>query len=265
MIEKNIHPLILESLIEEEEDTFRMLKSPIYRRLSIPGRTNTLLFGPKNTVPDINCLIIESNLPEGTYVEKIDKEFEWLENVPVESDWIERYLNGLKEELNIGEVERINENETPNGITFKEYVLSMLEKNEWHLVHYAGHSFYDKNNHQAYVFFPKKSEIEAISIKMFSKWLRDARTSFIYLSSCRSSEENFVFELAKNQIPVIIGFRWDIEDLSAAEHAKKFYQNLFERTRSLEYAFLETRKEMYERNPENKVWAAPILILQVID
>ena len=71
-----------------------------------------------------------------------------------------------------------------------------------------------------------------------------------------------MFELARQKIPAIIGFRWDIIDDQAAEHARIFYKYLF-KEKSLEYAFLKTRTDMYNRDDKHRIWAAPILIMQV--
>ena len=65
----------------------------------------------------------------------------------------------------------------------------------------------------------------------------------------------------------IVGFRWDIEDRRAAEHARAFYTNLLTGSRSMriEYAFLKARKETYRKWRKDKTWAAPMLIRQISD
>jgi hypothetical protein len=87
----------------------------------------------------------------------------------------------------------------------------------------------------------------------------------VYLSSCHSSEENFVFELAKQGIPAVIGFRWDLEDKLAQKYTACFYRQLFQHRLKLEQAFLETRKEMHYQHIDNRIWASPMLIMQVND
>ncbi|NIO06181.1 MAG: hypothetical protein GTN74_16725 [Proteobacteria bacterium] len=83
------------------------------------------------------------------------------------------------------------------------------------------------------------------------------------MSSCRSSEEDFVFALASQNIPAIVGFRWDIEDKLAEEYTRFFYDHLVGGNKSLEYAFLESRKRMHEAHKKNKIWAAPMLVMQL--
>ena len=262
-VEKTAHPIILEALFQEDENAYWMLKSPIYRALRVCGEVYPLFEDLETRKKEINCLIIESDVPEDGYARAINKSLKKLENVSKESAWLEQYLKDHKGQFKIGKIKRINE--IPKGVTFRKHLQNTLENDVWHLVHYAGHSHYDGKKGEGHVFFPGEDFVDAVDIKEFSKWLRDAKTGFVYLSSCHSSEEAFAFELAQNRIPAIIGFRWDIDDEMATDHTKKFYEHLFKETRSLEYAFLETRKEMHDHYQDNRIWAAPVLVLQISD
>ncbi len=76
---------------------------------------------------------------------------------------------------------------------------------------------------------------------------------------------DLVFQLAKNNVPAVMGFRWDIEDDKALEFTKSFYEHLFNDDRSLdslEYAFLEARQEMHSEYESNRIWASPMLVMQ---
>jgi CHAT domain-containing protein len=133
------------------------------------------------------------------------------------------------------------------------------------MVHYAGHSYFDPSTKEGSVFFPGAGRrIDIVRADKFSAWLRSADVRFIFLSSCHSSEAGFVFEMARTQIPAIVGFRWDIEDDKAVEYTKMFYRALFGGDdRCLEHAFLKARKGIYENNQLNPIWAAPVLVIQV--
>jgi CHAT domain-containing protein len=137
-------------------------------------------------------------------------------------------------------------------------------KSTWDIVHFAGHSYYDLNSKAGYVFVPGQTEnaVEKLDIAHFSAWIRSS--NLFYFSSCDSGAGPFMFELAQRQVPNMVGFRWEIEDDLAFEYTKAFYTNLFA-ARSLERAFLKSRRAMYDSFPQSVIWAAPLLIKQSPD
>src|SRR5262249_7350792 len=147
--------------------------------------------------------------------------------------------------------------------TFKDYLQKRLASERWDLVHYAGHSHYVEATGTGYIFFPGRF-VEELNIEVFNTFLTKAQTRFIYLSGCKSSEAGFVFEMARLQIPGVLGFRLPINDQTALEFAKVFYSNLFKKGSGpcLETAFLSTRCAIRERYKQDQIWAAAMLILQ---
>lgn len=268
-LQRQAHPLILEALATKEKGNkwdYWMLKAPIYRSLLLEDPLALYekpLFSQTEGSDDqsIRCLIIESNV--SGYIENIEKELEVLTNIHNEADFIEKFLSDHRSELNI-ESDGIRRIPGKRGeICTRESVQELLTRNgPWDLVHYAGHSFFDSDNEMGFVFFPGDKEIGTVDIGTFSAWLRMAKTRFIYLSSCHSSEEEFVFELVKNRVPSVLGFRWDIDDLLAEKHTERFYNHL-RKNRSLEHAFLNTRKDMHNDYIKEIIWAAPVLIMQM--
>lgn len=261
-VDKGIHPLILEAILEPDykyKDEYWMLKAPICRRISVRQQNNSPLFEDEETRSGrskINCLVIESDVGEA-YVEDIDDTLLPLENVSREVEWLQNELQENRNDYAIGHIERV-----PGAECSKQRIEALLTGGrQWHLVHFAGHSYFDKKHHDGYVFFPGQEQVEALSIDMFSQWLRKAKTRFIYMSSCHSSNEDFVYKLVTNQVPSTVGYRWDIDDDKAADHAEIFYSSLF-RERSLEKAFLKTFQEMRQRYKEHIIWAAPLLVMQ---
>jgi hypothetical protein len=259
---KEINPLILEALMEpgyEKDDEYWMLKAPICRRIKVSEIKCLPLFEDEDSRSGkhrINCLILEANV--SGYIEKIDKDLERLDNVPIETQSLKKALESNQEAFKIGEIEHV-----PQAECSEERVKELLNGDvRWDLVHYAGHSLYDDSKDSGYVFFPNQDETKAVSIGRFSMWLRKAQTRFIYMSSCRSSNEDFVYTLTKSGIPATVGYRWDIDDDRAADHSRFFYKNLFEE-RSLENAFLRTRQDLREEFKEHIIWAAPVLVMQI--
>jgi hypothetical protein len=101
---------------------------------------------------------------------------------------------------------------------------------------------------------------EYVGTPEFAKWL--VQTRLVYMSSCRGSSQDFVFNLCKQAIPAVTGFRWDIEDASADKHSRRFYEELF-RMRSIEDALRETWIHTFGQDRESKVWASSQLVMQL--
>ena len=264
--DKSLSPVILEALLDIEHEDHWMLHAPIYHTVPVNSRAAPLFKDKRERKEPINCLIIAANAHG-----RVDDHFEWgeldlLESADVEADNILDYLKKNKTEFNIGKIRRIpnSERTVSLGKTFADQITEALEEEgPWHLVHFAGHSKCVKG--EGYIFYPRENSAIAEDIDNFSRLLMKAKTRFIYLSSCESSQADFIFDLARKGIPSIVGFRWKIDDDKAAEYAQIFYENLFEKKKPLEYAFLETRKEMYRNYKDNQIWAAAMLIIQVRD
>jgi hypothetical protein len=262
IVEENVHPLALEALFGlcEACDDYWMLHSPIYRTVrKYPGLRAPLFQESSTREEPINCLIIEADTHGEVEINHHSRNLEKLKNLKGECNFLEGYLKQNGERFKVGRVERIDKDKVGKR-SFADTVADTLKSGAWHLVHYAGHSYYDSNHNEGFVFFPEKFA-EKVEISTFGKWLRDADNRFIYLSSCHSSEEDFVFALASHRVPAIVGFRWDIDDDKAEKYTRSFYMRLFER-KSLEYAFLESRKYMHDNYEENLIWAAPMLVIQ---
>jgi hypothetical protein len=258
---KIFHSVVLEALFEEDEDDenfYWMLKYPICRKIALSGDYNEFFIDRVDVRQRFNCLIIKSDVHE--YVDELDASFTKLYNIEREVEFLNRFLSQKKKELRIDTIRLLEEPEP--GLTFSETLRKVLSEEKYHLVHYAGHSYYDANAKKGYLPLPGKDYPEVVDIEELSVWLRKAKTQFIFLSSCHSSEEDFVFELASKKIPAILGFRWDMDDAMAFEYAECFYTHLFKNANSLEYALLKARKEMHANYPQDRIWAAPMLVLQ---
>lgn len=279
-VAKKIYPAVLEAVVDSQDEKFWMLKAPVYRRLKVQSMQNQPLFrGAGDDPPRLNCLIIESNV-DGQ-VEQFGMEFRQLDNVTKEACWLEGFLTDNATAFGIGEVLRICEPEA--GRSFSRTLSDALLEPRgsswtgWHLVHYAGHSYYDKEGRYrdpneadktgapdtGYILLPDHPA-DCVDAQTFASWLSRGGARLLYLSSCHSSEEDFAFQLASKMVPAVVGFRWDVDDAQAKEYTAVFYKHLFEK-RSLESAFYLARREMNDRSPTDPIWASPVLILQVED
>jgi len=269
VVKQDLHPIALEALIDEQakEDEMKywMLQSPIYRRLyrreAPPGLEPRALFQDDETRNGlINFLIIAADA-SGRCGE-LNESYTALSKLDDEVNNIEAQLIENKQTYHIGKIRVIRKSGLPDGVSFRQAVEETLTQEIWHVVHFAGHT--DFKNGTGYVLLPGSgvSPVEAAQINVFAWWL--ARSNFVYLSSCQSAEQDFLFHLEEENVPAILGFRWKVEDDKARDFAECFYKYLFGgEEKTLEYAFLKARQQMYRCFSDNPIWAAPVLVIQV--
>jgi hypothetical protein len=256
VLRPEFHSLMLEAVsCPRTRDKYWMLSAPIYRRLLVDGATTGGYFFEGGQ--PISCLIIDA--AASGYFADLKKYFDELKNVSSECDWVQEFLKDQRT-FNIGEVRLLRA--APGAPPLAQQVKEALESRDWGIVHFAGHSH--ANESGGWIFFPgaEKGSIERVEMDRFSDWLR--RATFTYFSSCDSGAGPFVFGLANRRVSNILAFRWEIDDARAFEYAQEFYRNLFS-GRSLERAFLKARQQMHELHPDDRIWAAPILIKQLGD
>lgn len=266
-VEENIYPLVLEALLDERGE-HRMLHTPLFRSVTMrkAGRQkNDILFVDKvNERPPVNCLIIAADASGQVVDANINCGkpcyLPQLPEIMYEAKSIYDYFQSNKNKFNIRQVEIVK---PKRNSTFKDDLNEFLTNNTWDLIHYSGHSYFDPVSQTGYFFYPDKNKPTPVKSDNFCHTLRHKnKTQFIYLSSCQSSGADFVLRLAQQMIPAIVGFRWEIDDDKATEYALLFYKNLFAKNKSLPYAFLETRQEVYDKYSDNRIWAAAMLIIQ---
>lgn len=261
-VHPRIHPLPLEALIEEDEDAkFWMLQAAVTRKLHmhIPDHAGGSREGSRQTPDRLNCLIIRADATG--FIDGVGN-LRRLKNVAKECDWLERFLGNLDRALPqvaFGTPRVIGGIESDPASFLAELQAALTDGTEWHLIHFAGHSYLDPQDGKSYLVVPGKEPVR-IAVEEFAHWARGAR--LIYVSSCGGSENQVILDLAANGIPAVLGFRWDIEDDRAAEHARIFYRELLTERRPIDQAFLEARKELNRRYQTDRIWAAPILLLQ---
>ncbi len=264
VVARDMHPIVLEALKEVGEDErYWMLSTPIYRRVTELTDRYALYQDAETRDGPINCIIIQADIESKVTIPKFNLELEHLGNVKDEVEWLRIHLDKLKKEQPhlVGEVAVVDRAGTHG--TFTDAVREALQGGKWHIVHYAGHSYFDPAAKAGHVFFPggPGGKVEDRRAEEFANWLATCDARFVFLSSCHSSEEDFVFELANAHVPAVMGFRWDIADKLAEEYTECFYTELFEK-KSLEYAFLEARTQMHAKERETQIWASPMLVIQ---
>ncbi len=284
VVDRSIHSVPFESLLhwearrsgQAESKTgveaadFLMLCAPVYRtikaeRLQMTRARYPLFSDDQPEYQPVNCLIIDA-ATSGAVLDIKDEQGRTLELAEIkhgshECTQLRDFLArpDIKEKFGLGEVDMVARN--GNDEKFVDQLETKLGAARWDLVHFCGHSYYDDAAKEGYVFVPGKF-VTPLPIRKFAKMLHDVR--FLYLSSCQSSERGFVYELARHQVPAILGFRWSLPDDRAEDFASEFYHRLFgsqERPR-LDYAFFKAQTAMFERCRGERIWAAPMLVMQ---
>ena len=268
------HAIALEAIIdlntlindEEDDSDLWMLKAPVYRVLT-GGDITRPKVGPlfDNTKKGpLRCLLIDANIDWDRKIKteepdpRHDGEKLTLGHLEFVSEECDELQSEMKR-LGIAQPVLLRREQGEQG--FLTRVQEQLSQ-DWDLVHYAGHSYYDEQRRRACVFFQVDNQrVEAVTSTRLVNQLGSAR--LVFLSSCESASEGFVFKLAEAGVPAIVGFRWQIEDNLAAEFAESFYSHLFDR-KSVEEAFFLARVQLHNHKgyAERKAWASPVLIEQ---
>jgi CHAT domain len=146
-----------------------------------------------------------------------------------------------------------------------------LRERRYDIVHFAGHAEFATNaegeDGQGYLIFSGQDEPYAVTIDTVASWLQDAEVQLLYLSCCRSSSASAEVEFARNNVPMTIGFNWDLEDSKAVEFADHFYSALLAKANELKVclAMCEARRKLYKNYKRDMIWASPVLIAQPRD
>lgn len=272
-VEDDLHPIAVEALKQRNAD-YWMLKTAVYRGQERRGDGPSLeprgLFQDEQTRSGpVNVLIIQADMPANAVVRIGSTSLapQRLPRLAAEVEAITTLLAGLKAQGQpIGEVKVVRPAEAADGGSFMQRVEDSVKGGGWHIVHYAGHTHYDTAERAGYLLFPGSGarSVEAVRIDVFAWLLRKADTRFVFLSSCESAGQDFIYHLARERIPAIMGFLWKVNDERAVDFARSFYGHLLADGRStLEHACFEAKKEMHAKFCGDPIWASPVLVMQV--
>ncbi|MEH1799006.1 MAG: CHAT domain-containing protein [Nostoc sp.] len=157
-------------------------------------------------------------------------------------------------------------------------VEQLLKQCSYHIVHYAGHSYFDQTTGEGsgLIFWEhpgNRGSKQRLTARALSQLLRDSQTILFYLSSCvgaavggedllRGNDYLGVMDaIVQAGIPTVLGYRWYVTDSGARQFATKFYESLLE-TQSPNRAVLYARQDIYRRNAMDETWISPILVDQ---
>lgn len=257
----------LEALKELDDAEHWMLTAPIFRKYPPLTHRLPLFKDAASRQANINCLIIEADA-QGGMVEQDGKQ-----QILVDLPNVEQEVRDVSEVLRraradgkgVGEVEVLRVcDERREGRDPLQEVLRAMRRGCWHVIHFAGHAVQSGRGKSAALVLSADSN-SLLHVENLCKYVGHAQ--FIFLSCCRSAESSLIMRLAEEAVPAILGFRWRVHDGGAANFARTFYSELFNRGNShykyLEYAFRDARKKLYDRDESDPTWASPMLVLQM--
>jgi CheY-like chemotaxis protein len=140
----------------------------------------------------------------------------------------------------------------------------------YHIFHYSGHGFRQTDQPELCGIRTADDRLTASDLTTLC---RGTELRFVYLSCCLGAYSSPRIEhgdffglfdaLAKADVPMVMGYRWEVDDPSALALAEVFYKRLW-RTLSPGEALLEARNEISRRaaGRDNETWASPVLMTQ---
>jgi hypothetical protein len=137
------------------------------------------------------------------------------------------------------------------------------------IVHFAGHALFARSlmpqDRRGYLVFSGEpgGRPRAVPIATVAEWLNESGVQLVYLSCCRSSSAAAATELAARNVPLTIGFNWDLDDEKALEFARDFYTELLDGQFQVCKAFGKARRNLHGTfDGSDPIWASPVLIAQ---
>ena len=152
-------------------------------------------------------------------------------------------------------------------------VREKIRDGNFHILHYAGHGWYDETlpEHSG-LLLPDGAHLRTLSASDLTILVRETELRMVVLSCClgartaihagRGDFYGMLEALAKADVPIVLGYRWEVADEPAKRLAIDFYGALW-RTFSPGEALLEARRKaaLGEHGRDDETWAAPILLM----
>jgi hypothetical protein len=135
------------------------------------------------------------------------------------------------------------------------------------VVHFAGHALFAPGQKSAddrsYLIFSGDPDPRAVTVSEVAQWLEKTSVQLVYLSCCRSGAAQVATEFARNNIPMAIGFNWDLEDSKGVDFAEGFYRELLSGRLKVCRAFHEARLKLHNKHQGgDPIWASAVLVAQ---
>jgi CHAT domain-containing protein/ActR/RegA family two-component response regulator len=252
--------LPLEFLFDHDSGDYVVLDRPVYRFIAgvapkhralaprvladLPGKLRILLVA-SNTLPPIKGVDMEVA--------------ELAKSLRAHSDLVEIQLISTEEATH----DRVKE-----------------EIGKWnpHVLHYAGHGYYDPQSpEESCLFFWPQENKDGMVITMKSQELKtlleDSDIRLVYLSCCSGAttgekagllHDDFLGladAVVHGGVPTVLGYRWPVKDRWAPKLACAFYKSLLQQGHPA-VALWQARRELAGMDKNNMTWLSPIMVHQ---
>ena len=155
-----------------------------------------------------------------------------------------------------------------------ENITRVLEEREYHLLHYAGHgTYHHAAPEQSGVLVWEGARLRSLAATELVALFRNTELRLVFLNCCLSARTGnqrgggdfySIFEaLVQVDIPIVLGYRWEVRDRAALNVAQRFYAALWQ-TFSPGKALQQARDKATIGNAgrDEETWASPILLMQ---
>lgn len=162
---------------------------------------------------------------------------------------------------------------TESGANYNK-VEEALSGGDYHVFHYCGHGFHNETvaEQSGLVLLPSGSKKVMTADQIYQVAKQNKNLRLVFLNSCvgaRVAEHpgrgdfHGVFEaFAKADVPIVIGYRWSVQDKPAMQLAEAFYRELW-RTFLPGEAMLKARQyATREFGRDDLLWASPVMLMQ---
>jgi len=243
-----------------------MIHAPLLRNIPGQSASNTPLFeGPPRPK---RCLIVGANTSgfcDDIVVGGSSLELGKLSHIKSECDAVEALFKEAGDALGFDEPKVVGTD--PTKPLRKQDFQSLLQDEQWDVIHFAGHAYYSPPDQEgassgpqhACLFVGAPDHPEAVEMNTIAPSLRET-TSLLYLSGCQTANAGFAVAAAQQGVPAVLGFRWKVQDKPAEQHARLFYHQLF-REKAIDKAFRNTRRGMRLLNRKDNAWASGMLVM----
>ena len=144
-------------------------------------------------------------------------------------------------------------------------LLRAMRQGPWHVLHYVGHSGFDKATDDGYLSLEDKDgKEERLTAGQLGTLLADhGALRLVVLNSCQGARigqdiyASTATTLVQRGIPAVIGMQYDISDNAALEFALTFYETLAENV-PIETALAEARKAISLGVDESAEWGTAV-------
>lgn len=252
---------------KKEIKDYLIFCAPVFRQLADGAAKTEGLFDEEGEPHDLRILVIDAGnnveleFPAGGKKQKLD--FSGQEACMIKSFHRKEWHPGRRVNVEVVDVKKIKVEDKQSLWT---EIRKRLRKKTFDIVHFIGHSDLLRDGQTSDLSFllPTAGKFELVTKFEFSRALKEERVKLLFLNSCYSANKDSIFEMAKQGIPAVLGFRWAIDDQEAMNFAKIFYEKLCSpcNVRDLPIIFSETCKTYYGDRSNTIMWAAPMLVVQ---